>query len=48
MKLNVTLARIVEAALILRSRSPNLVKWLTPSALLSAMTKFITMKFAGH
>ncbi|STD39951.1 Uncharacterised protein [Escherichia coli] len=45
--MNITLARI-DDRLIHGQVTPSGRKWLTPSALLSAMTKFITMKFAGH
>ncbi len=45
--MNITLARI-DDRLIHGGSLPSGLKWLTPNALLSAMTKFITMKFAGH
>ena len=45
--MNITLARI-DDRLIHGQVTTVWSKVLTPSALLSAMTKFITMKFAGH
>lgn len=45
--MNITLARI-DDRLIHGQVTTVWSKVATPSALLSAMTKFITMKFAGH
>ena len=45
--MNITLARIDDRLIHGQVTTAGL-KWLTPNALLSAMTKFITMKFAGH